>query len=152
MLKCKKANFNGLYISAQYIISEKRIQLNAGQKLELSFSAENITYLETKGRLHYKKEQCKLEPNTNFWKKRLQDNFMKVNNITCKPTISMNVFEFSSLDECTIEEEAHILKEKLNALTDFQMYCPTDSKDCLPKCSDEVLLDKTEASSESNNE
>ena len=77
---------------------------------------------------------------------------MKAKNITCKPSISTNVFEFSSLNDCSIEEEAHTLKEKLNTMTDFQMYCPTDSEDCLPKCSDEILLDRIEAYSESNNE
>ena len=32
----------------KYSISEKFIELNDGQRLELSFSAEQITYLDTK--------------------------------------------------------------------------------------------------------
>ena len=122
--------------------------LKKKESLEISVSSELVTYLETKGQLHHKEENCKMETDTLSWQKRLQDNFMKYANITCKPTIAMNIFNFSSLDQCSIKEEAEILKT-MTLMTDFQKFCKK-KEICLPVCSQEKLLFQTEASSGGN--
>ena len=122
--------------------------LKKKESLEISVSSELVTYLETKGQLHHKEENCKMETDTLSWQKRLQDNFMKYANITCKPTIAMNIFNFSHLDRCSIKEETEIFKT-MRQMTDFQKYC-TKKEMCLPVCSQEKLLFQTEASSGGN--
>ena len=122
--------------------------IEGNKTIEISVAKERVTLLESKGIGNYKKVSCKGEATTEYWQQRILENFMKLRNITCNPTVTMNIFNQSSLPVCNEEEEATIVSS-LADLTDMQTYC-TEKEKCLPVCSQQMFLYRTESTRNNN--
>jgi hypothetical protein len=115
------------------------------KSIEISMAQKEITLLESKGFLQYKKHQCKDESGTILWQERI-DNFVRAElwNISCIPFRSINIFNSRNLPQCNLSEEVTIIKKLSDFSTQFELYCNVSTK-CLPTCSEINLIYKTES-------
>ena len=151
---CLKKSDSTVYFSTKtglnnkYFVPGKKLTIEGNKTVEISVAKERVTLLDSKGIMNYEKVSCKDETTTEYWQQRIVENYMETRNMSCKPTVTMNIFNHSSLAVCTEEEEATIV-QNINDLPDMQNYC-TDKEKCLPVCSQEMLLYCTESTRDNN--